>query len=237
MSIIEARSIFHTYNGTDYVLRGVDLDVEKGDFLSVLGASGSGKTTLLSILGGIERPTRGTVRICDEDITSCGERRRAILRRSKIGFVFQFFNLAPYLTVEQNIMVPVLLGGKGKKSVRDELEKLLSFIGLKDKRDSMPGKLSGGEQQRVAIARGLIFHPEIILLDEPTGNLDSVNSDGIMRLLSQINREFGTTIIQVTHNERNAAYGTKTITISDGKIVASESAAACFSASSEGTKA
>lgn len=174
------------------------------------------------MLGGIERPTEGHVFVDGEDITECGERRRAVLRRSKIGFVFQFFNLAPYLTVEQNILVPVLLGGKGKKSVGKDLDALLELVGLADKRSSLPGKLSGGEQQRVAIARGLIPRPEIILLDEPTGNLDSVNSEGIMRLLSQINSDFGTTIIQVTHNEKNALYGTRVITISDGKIVSSE---------------
>lgn len=222
MGIIEAKGIFHSYNGKDTVLNGIDLSVEKGEFLSVLGASGSGKTTLLSVLGGIERPTEGHVFVDGEDITECGERRRAVLRRSKIGFVFQFFNLAPYLTVEQNILVPVLLGGKGKKSVGKDLDALLELVGLADKRSSLPGKLSGGEQQRVAIARGLISRPEIILLDEPTGNLDSANSEGIMRLLSQINSDFGTTIIQVTHNEKNALYGTQVITISDGKIVSSE---------------
>lgn len=133
--------------------------------------------------------------------------------------MFQFFNLAPYLNVEQNILVPVLLNGKGKRSVEKELDDLLSFVGLSDKRTAMPGKLSGGEQQRVAIARGLIFRPDIILLDEPTGNLDSVNSEGIMQLLSRINSEFGTTVIQVTHNEHNAEYGSRTIYIKDGKIV------------------
>lgn len=135
--------------------------------------------------------------------------------------MFQFFNLAPYLNVEQNILVPVLLNGKGKRSVEKELDDLLSFVGLSDKRTAMPGKLSGGEQQRVAIARGLIFRPDIILLDEPTGNLDSVNSEGIMQLLSRINSEFGTTVIQVTHNEHNAEYGSRTIYIKDGKIVSS----------------
>ncbi|MEE0842335.1 MAG: ATP-binding cassette domain-containing protein [Christensenellales bacterium] len=159
MGIIEAKGIFHSYNGKDTVLNGVDLSVEKGEFLSVLGASGSGKTTLLSVLGGIERPTEGHVFVDGEDITECGERRRAVLRRSKIGFVFQFFNLAPYLTVEQNILVPVLLGGKGKKSVGKDLDALLELVGLADKRSSLPGKLSGGEQQRVAIARGLISRP------------------------------------------------------------------------------
>ena len=219
MAIIQASGVTHTYNGHDIILDNVDLSVEKGEFLSILGASGSGKTTLLSILGGIERPTGGQVLVDGENIAAASEKRRAILRRTKIGFVFQFFNLAPYLNVEQNILVPVLLNGKGKRSVEKELDDLLSFVGLSDKRTAMPGKLSGGEQQRVAIARGLIFRPEIILLDEPTGNLDSVNSEGIMRLLSEINAEFGTTVIQVTHNEHNAGYGSRTIRIKDGKIL------------------
>ena len=219
MAIIQASGVTHTYNGHDIILDNVDLSVENGEFLSILGASGSGKTTLLSILGGIERPTGGQVLVDGENIAAASEKRRAILRRTKIGFVFQFFNLAPYLNVEQNILVPVLLNGKGKRSVEKELDDLLSFVGLSDKRTAMPGKLSGGEQQRVAIARGLIFRPEIILLDEPTGNLDSINSEGIMRLLSEINAEFGTTVIQVTHNEHNAGYGSRTIRIKDGKIL------------------
>lgn len=222
MALIEARGVGHTYNGAVKVLDGVDLTVERGEFVSVLGASGSGKTTLLSILGGIERPTEGSVLLDGADITRMKEKQLAVLRRTKLGFVFQFFNLAPYLTAEQNILVPVCLAGKTRKSVLSRLDGLLDFMGIADRRHALPSQMSGGEQQRAAIARALIFKPEIIFLDEPTGNLDSKNAEEVMRLLSTVNSEFGTTIIQVTHSESNALYGGRIIRISDGRIVADE---------------
>lgn len=219
MSFIEVCGVSHCYDGSTKVLDGISFGVEKGEFLSVLGASGSGKTTLLSIMGGIERPTAGKVFIDGAEITAMREKLLAVLRRTKISFVFQFFNLAPYLTVEQNILVPVFLAGRRKKSVSEKLDALLDLMGLSERRNFLPSKLSGGEQQRTAIARGLIFNPEVIFLDEPTGNLDSRNSEEIMKLLRRVNEEYGTTVIQVTHSEQNAACGTRTIKIKDGKIL------------------
>lgn len=218
MEIVRAENIVKNYKGTGNVLDGISLSINKGEFVSVLGASGSGKTTLLSVLGGIERPDGGKVFIGGREITGLRERDLAVLRRTEISFVFQFFNLAPYLTAEQNILVPVLLAGKRRKDVADRLDFLLDFMGQKGRKDSFPDKLSGGEQQRTAIARGLIFNPEIIFLDEPTGNLDSVNALAVMRLLSEINRKTGTTVIQVTHSEENALFGTRIIKIKDGRI-------------------
>ena len=214
------RDLSKSYGGRP-VLSGLNMTFTSQSPCCLMSPSGSGKTTLLSVMGGIELPTSGQVFVDGEDITACGEKRRAILRRTQLGFSFQFFNLAPYLTVEQNIMVPLFLAGKRKRTMKTPIDELLEFVGLSDKRKSLPGKLSGGEQQRVAIARGLVFRPDIIFLDEPTGNLDSVNSESIMQLLSRINAEFGTTVVQVTHNEKNADYGTRVITISDGRILSS----------------
>lgn len=219
MSFIEICGVSHCYDVSTKVLDDISFGVEKGEFLSILGASGSGKTTLLSIMGGIERPTAGKVFIDGAEITAMHEKQLAVLRRTKISFVFQFFNLAPYLTVEQNILVPVFLAGRRKKSVSEKLDGLLDLMGLSERRNFLPSKLSGGEQQRTAIARGLIFDPEVIFLDEPTGNLDSRNSEEIMKLLRRVNEEYGTTVIQVTHSEHNAACGTRIITIKDGKIL------------------
>lgn len=231
MVILSAKNIIKEFGEGIRVLNGVSLDIEKGDFVSIVGASGSGKSTLLTILGGIDKPTSGEVllgsdmsktpeecAIQERDIAKMKEKELAILRRTKIGFVFQFFNLAPYLTVYENIMLPIILSGKPLKDYEEKAKTLTDYLGISAHLHKLPAKLSGGEQQRVAIARGLIFHPEIIFLDEPTGNLDSKSSNEIMELLKKINTEFGTTIVQVTHSRSNAAFGNRIITIVDGKI-------------------
>lgn len=217
MPILSAQNVVKNFGETK-VLRGVNLEVEKGDFLSIVGASGSGKSTLLTILGGIDRPTSGRVFLGNEEISSYDERKLAVLRRTKVGFVFQFFNLAPYLTAEENVLLPLILDGKNPKRYKKKLDDLASYLGISDIMHKIPSKLSGGEQQRVAIARGLIFDPEIILLDEPTGNLDSASAEGIMQLLSSLNKDMGATVAQVTHSMQNASYGNRLITIKDGII-------------------
>ena len=208
--------------GEQQVLHEVDLEIYKGDFVSIVGSSGSGKSTLLTILGGIDRPTSGKVYLGDECISSAGEKQLAVLRRTKIGFVFQFFNLAPYLTAEENVLLPIMLSGRVTAEQHKKAADLMEYLGIADCAKKLPGKMSGGEQQRVAIARGLVFDPEVILLDEPTGNLDSKSSLEIMRLLKRINSEMSATIVQVTHSEFNAAFGNRIIAIKDGKINALE---------------
>lgn len=223
MATLMAKEVVKNFNGTP-VLKGVSLTVRQGEFISIVGASGSGKSTLLSILGGIDKPDSGTVTLGDTEISMGTEKELAKLRRTRIGFVFQFFNLAPYLTVEENILLPLVMDGKRTKDYREKSDELMKYLGIGEYRNRMPRKLSGGEQQRVAIARGLIFDPEIILLDEPTGNLDSVNGKEIMELLKKINGEKGTTIIQVTHSDMNAAYANRIVTMQDGYLKGAKNA-------------
>lgn len=216
--VLEASHISHSYDKKTKVLNDVNLKVRKGEFLSILGSSGSGKTTLLSILAGMEKPTEGEVFIDGQNILKWSERKLAILRRSKIGYVFQFFNLTPYLDLEDNILVPIYLAGKKKKNYQKELDRLISFFGLENRRHAFPSDLSGGEQQRTAVARELIYKPEMLFLDEPTGNLDSENSTKLMELLAKINKEMHTTILQVTHSLDNVKYSSRVIHIKDGHI-------------------
>lgn len=219
-TILEVNNVFKRFEGQERnILDDVSFKIDKGDFVSILGESGSGKSTLLTICGGMDLPKSGQIIIDGIDITKLKEKELAVLRRTKVGFVFQFFNLAPYLNAEENILLPLILNSANIKSYSVDLEYLLDYLKLQPLRKKMPSQLSGGEQQRVAIARGLIYKPEIIYLDEPTGNLDSKIADEIMELLVSINKKFGTTIMQVTHSEHNAEYGNKIIRIKDGKIM------------------
>lgn len=218
---IEGKSITKDYKTGDTVTRvlnNVSLQIGKGEFVSIMGPSGSGKSTLLYILGGLDRPTQGSVMLQGEDIAKYNDNKKSIMRRSKIGFIFQFYNLIPNLNVEENILLPVLLDGKKIGDYRKELNNILEIVGLTTRRKHTPRELSGGQQQRVAIARALINQPEIIFADEPTGNLDSVTGTEIMELLREINRESSKTVIMVTHSEEAAGYSNRMICVRDGML-------------------
>ncbi len=186
-----------------------------------MGPSGSGKSTLLYLLGALDKPDSGQLQIKDQDITHMKDRHKSILRRRTLGFVFQFYNLVPNLSVEENILMPVLLDGGKARKYREKVSALMAATGLENRRRHMPRELSGGEQQRVAIARALVHDPEIILADEPTGNLDSKTGTEIMELLSQINLEKKVTIVMVTHSEESAKYTQRMIRLKDGEVVIS----------------
>lgn len=209
---------FQIGNTTTKVLKGVSLQVAKGEFVSIMGPSGSGKSTLLYILGGLDTPTGGSVRLNGVELSHMADENMSRLRRRKIGFVFQFYNLIPNLNVEENIMLPLLLDGKRMKDYKKQLNQMLDIVGLSDRRRHTPRELSGGQQQRVAIARALVASPEILFADEPTGNLDSKTGAEIMRLLSEINRENGQTIMMVTHSQEAAQSSSRVITVRDGLL-------------------
>ncbi len=219
--VIEAEEICKKFvNGnieTD-VLKNISFSVEEGEFVSIMGPSGSGKSTLLYILGSLDEPTTGSVKIGGSELTNLKDKQKSIVRRRNIGFVFQFYNLIPNLTVEENILLPVLLDNKNIKHYKKKLEEILKTVELYEKRKFKPKELSGGQQQRVAIARALINDPDIILADEPIGNLDSKSGIGIMTLLQELNRKNKTSIIQVTHSQESSLYGTRIINIKDGRI-------------------
>lgn len=219
--IIETIQLYKTFKMGEIeveVLKGIDLTINAGEFVSIMGPSGSGKSTLLYLMGGLDKPTTGQVWIKGRNIAVMKDKEISILRRRTLGFVFQFYNLIPNLNVEDNIMLPVLLDGKRLKSYRRKLEAILETVGLADRRRHTPRELSGGQQQRVAIARALINEPDIILADEPTGNLDTKTGTGIMELLQKINQEQGKTIVQVTHSREAAAYSQRIINLRDGKV-------------------
>lgn len=218
---IEGKSIvkdFKVGDTTTKVLKGVSLRVLQGEFVSIMGQSGTGKSTLLYILGGLDTPTGGSVHINGTNISEWDDEKMSKIRRQKIGFVFQFYNLIPNLNVEENIMLPLLLDGKKLKEHKMQLNHILNIVGLSDRRKHTPRELSGGQQQRVAIARALITSPEILFADEPTGNLDSQTGAEIMSLLQEINQQNRQTIIMVTHSIEAAKCSSRVIMMKDGTI-------------------
>lgn len=223
MEILKTTWLTKTYGKGDtavHALKGVDLSVEKGEFIAIVGTSGSGKSTLLHMLGGLDRPSSGKVIVDGKDIFSLKDEELTIFRRRKIGFVFQSFNLIPVLTVYENIVLPIELDGE--KPDHAFVEKIIETLGLTEKKKSLPGQLSGGQQQRVAIARALSSTPSIILADEPTGNLDSRTSQDVLGLFKVVGDQFGQTIIMITHNEEIAQMADRIIRIEDGLIVSKE---------------
>jgi putative ABC transport system ATP-binding protein len=220
MEVLRTEQLCKWY-GTDETevraLSDIDLSIEKGEFVSVVGQSGSGKSTLLHLLGGVDRPSRGRVCIDGEDIYALRETELARLRRRKIGFVFQFYNLLPVLTAEENILLPLLMDNREPDT--EFLEECISLLGLSDRRRHLPSELSGGQQQRVSIGRALIYRPSIILADEPTGNLDSRNRREIMDLLKLSARRYGQTLLLVTHDRDLACEADRVLTMEDGRIV------------------
>ncbi|KMY31610.1 macrolide ABC transporter ATP-binding protein [Lysinibacillus xylanilyticus] len=219
--IIEAIQVCKSFNTGEVktdVLKNINLEINKGEFVSIMGPSGSGKSTLLYLLGSLDKPTSGKIKVNGNDTSEMSDKAESILRRRDIGFVFQFYNLIPNFTVEENIVLPISLDGKNVKHYKEELDEILNIVGLSEKRGNTPRQLSGGQQQRVAIARALINDPAIILADEPIGNLDSKTGMEVMNLLKRINEEKGKTIVQVTHSKEAAEFGQRLVYVKDGQI-------------------
>ena len=223
-NVLEVKNLsktFGTKNNINKVLDDLSMEVKKGEFVSLMGSSGSGKSTLLYLIGGLDRDFEGDITIDGESITKSNmkEKKLTDIRLNKMGFIFQFYNLVQNLNVEDNILLPQVVKGASKHSLKKDLDEILKITGLTEKKRAMPATLSGGQQQRVAIARAMIGKPDIILADEPTGNLDSKSTTEIMELFRKVNQELGITILQVTHSDECAEYGTRTVRLKNGKTV------------------
>lgn len=219
MTILETKNLKKIYGKGEtevHALDGVDLSVEKGEFVAIVGTSGSGKSTLLHMLGGLDRPTSGSVTVDGRELSQLKDEELTVFRRRKIGFVFQNYNLVPVLSVYENIVLPIQLDGNREDEAY--VKKIIETLGLEKKLNNLPNKLSGGQQQRVAIARALAAKPAIILADEPTGNLDSSTSQDVMGLLKVTSERFAQTIVMITHNEEIAQMADRIIRIEDGRI-------------------
>jgi len=214
------RKVYDSGNNQVVALDHIDLSVQKGEFVAIVGASGSGKSTLLHILGSVDKPTEGKVLIEGIELSAMNRTQAAIFRRRKVGLVYQFYNLIPTLTVRKNILMPLLLDKR--KPNKEYFEQIVHSLGIEDKLEALPSQLSGGQQQRVAIARSLIYRPALLLADEPTGNLDRKNGDEIIDLLKLSNRNLEQTILLITHDEKIALEADRIITIEDGKIISDQ---------------
>ncbi len=204
------------------VLRGIDLEIPDGQVVSIVGASGAGKTTLLQIMGTLDKPTTGTIEIDGTDVSRMSQTQLANFRNQKIGFVFQFHQLLPEFTALENVMIPAFIAGKSKKEARERAEELLQFMGLSERAEHKPNELSGGEKQRVAVARALVNNPSVVMADEPSGSLDTHNKEELHRLFFDLRDRYGQTFVIVTHDEQLAAQCDRTIHMQDGLIVSDE---------------
>lgn len=222
MNAIEVENVYKSFQLAEEaveVLKNVNLQVEQGDFISIMGPSGSGKSTLLYLMGGLDKATSGSIRVNGVEMQNLSDDDESRMRRQDIGFVFQAYNLIDNLTLEENILLPALLEGKKKKDAIKKAEELMGTVGILKRRNHTPRELSGGEQQRTAIARALINEPSILFADEPIGNLDSKTGQEILGLLRDINHEKGITVLMVTHSEESTQYGKRVIHLKDGEVV------------------
>ena len=215
---IDVRKVYRQGNNEIIALDGVSLDIAKGEFAVIMGPSGSGKSTLLHLIGGLDRPTSGELLVDQRLVGQMADDQVTLFRRTRIGFIFQFFNMLPTLTALENVTLPFVLDGRSKEEAEQRATTLLDKVGLENRKDHLPEEMSGGEIQRIAVARALAFDPPILLADEPTGNLDSKTGESILSLLRQINRDAGCTVVMVTHSQEAAGYGGRTIFFRDGKV-------------------
>jgi len=220
--VLKAGHLRKTYHVGDVevpALRGVDLTVKKGEFVAIMGPSGSGKSTLLHLISGLDRPSGGDVMLAGQRLSDLDDEALSILRRRKVGFVFQTFNLIPMLTARENVMLPLLVDGRDPDQAQERMENLLQLVLIADRKDHKPDQLSGGQQQRVAIARALITEPDIVMADEPTGNLDTKSGTVVLDLLRRVREGSGTSIVMVTHDPRSSSYADRVVYLRDGKVI------------------
>lgn len=222
IEVVDAVKVYRRGHGEVRALNGVSLSVPKGQFLSVMGSSGSGKSTMLNLLGALDVPTQGTIRIDGKEISKLPDDELSRFRRDHLGFIFQFFNLLPTLTAIENVLLPSLLAGKAREVEQPKAQALLEQVGLKGRWHHRPDELSGGEMQRVAIARAVLGEPSVLLADEPTGNLDSKTGAEVLRLIREATRQRGLTVVMVTHDPKAAEVGDRLVRLADGVIVGDE---------------